>query len=220
MERNPSAYASTLEAIDDFDQLARVVQGCTQCALRSGCRNVVFGDGNPHADLMCIGEGPGGDEDRVGRPFVGRAGQLLDRILASCGFSRDRHVYIANIVKCRPPGNRTPTPQERAACRPNLAAQIRLVRPRIVVLLGAAALQGMIDENARITRLRGQWIERDGIHWMPTYHPAALLRNPAWKAPCWEDFKRVIDKYRELIDPRHDTPHHPIQPSPQRSAQG
>ncbi|HEY8393465.1 MAG TPA: uracil-DNA glycosylase [Thermaerobacter sp.] len=212
--------------IDDMDTLERVVKGCTRCRLRAGCRGVVFGDGNPRARVMLIGEGPGADEDRLGRPFVGRAGQLLDRILAACGFERQRHVYIANIVKCRPPGNRTPTPDERAACLPNLRAQMRLVNPVIVVLLGSTALQALIDPAARITRARGRWIQRDGVWYMPTYHPAALLRNPSLKREAWHDFKLVIDKYRELVDPNHYTPHHPpaatreaaaaADPSPQR----
>ncbi|PZN09388.1 MAG: uracil-DNA glycosylase [Bacillota bacterium] len=195
--------------IDDMATLERVVKGCTRCRLRAGCRGVVFGDGNPRARVMLIGEGPGADEDRLGRPFVGRAGQLLDRILAACGFERQRHVYIANIVKCRPPGNRTPTPDERAACLPNLRAQMRLVNPVIVVLLGSTALQALIDPAARITRARGRWIEKDGVWYMPTYHPAALLRNPSLKREAWHDFKLVIDKYRELVDPDHYSPHHP-----------
>lgn len=195
---------------DSFEELARRVRSCRRCGLREGCRGVVFGDGNPAAKLMLIGEGPGADEDRIGRPFVGRAGQLLDRILAACGFERQRHVYIANIVKCRPPGNRTPTPAEREACLPHLEAQIRFIQPKIIVLLGATALQGMLDPSARLSDYRGRWVERDGIFYMTTYHPAALLRNPSWKAPCWEDFKRVIDKYRELIDPFHESKHYPI----------
>ena len=157
---------------------------------------------------MLVGEGPGEQEDIQGRPFVGRAGQLLDRILAASGWPREA-VYIANVVKCRPPGNRIPTPEEREACLPNLRAQMRLIQPKIIVLLGATALQALIDPAARITRLRGQWVERAGVWYMPTYHPAALLRNEGLKKDAWDDWKRVIDKYRELIDPRHHTPHHP-----------
>lgn len=195
--------------VEDMEALEPLVRACARCGLRAGCTQVVFGDGNPRAKLMLIGEGPGGDEDRIGRPFVGRAGQLLDRILAACGFSRERHVYIANIVKCRPPGNRAPTEDERAACLPHLRAQLRIVNPPLVVLLGATALQALIDPKARITRMRGQWIEREGRLYMPTYHPAALLRNPSLKRDVWEDFKGVIDRYRELVDPEHDTPHYP-----------
>lgn len=200
----------SLDQIHDLEQLRTEVIGCQSCGLRAGCRGVVFGEGQPTARLVLCGEGPGADEDRLGRPFVGAAGQLLDKILAASGFERFTHTYILNVVKCRPPGNRTPTDEERAACLPNLKAQLRLIRPQIVVLLGATALQTVIDPQARITRLRGQWIQRDGVWYMPTYHPAALLRNPDYKKDVWRDFKLVIDKYRELVDPLHDTPHHPI----------
>ncbi|MFB5085304.1 uracil-DNA glycosylase, partial [Symbiobacterium thermophilum] len=122
-------------------------------------------------------------------------------------FDRKRNCYIANIVKCRPPGNRAPEPAERQACWPYLRAQIRLVRPKIIVLLGATALQGIIDPSARITRMRGQWIEREGIHFMPTYHPAALLRDPSKKKDVWNDMKQVIARYRELVDPNHYSPY-------------
>ncbi|MFZ5823295.1 MAG: uracil-DNA glycosylase [Bacillota bacterium] len=196
-----------LDSLPDLASLARAVQGCSACALRAGCSQVVFGEGVPTAKLMCIGEGPGADEDRLGRPFVGKAGQLLDRILEVSGFDRTRNCYIANVVKCRPPGNRTPTPEEREACWPNLRAQIRLIQPKIVVLLGATAVQKLIDPEARITRLRGQWIEREEILFMPTYHPAALLRDPSRKKEVWEDMKAVIRKYRELVDPSHHSPY-------------
>ncbi|MCG0239932.1 MAG: uracil-DNA glycosylase [Firmicutes bacterium] len=192
-----------LDRYTDLESLAQVVRQCRNCPLRNGASGVVFGEGSPTAKLMFIGEGPGADEDRLGRPFVGKAGQLLDRILAAAGFDRFKHVYIANVVKCRPPGNRIPEPQERLACWPNLRAQIRILRPRIVVLLGATALQTLIDPNARITRMRGQWIEKEGIWFMPTYHPAALLRDPSKKKPVWEDIKEVVRKYRELVDPNH-----------------
>jgi len=158
---------------------------------------------------MIIGEGPGADEDRIGRPFVGRAGQLLDRILAACGFTRERHVYIANVVKGRPPNNRAPTEEEREACLPHLRAQARILDPAIVVLLGATAVQALIDPAARISQVRGRWLSWEGRPCMATYHPAALLRNPALKKPVWEDFKRVVDRYREQVDPAHDAPHYP-----------
>lgn len=195
--------------VDDMDTLARLVKECRLCGLRQGCTQVVFGDGNPRARLMLIGEGPGADEDRLGRPFVGRAGQLLDRILEASGFSRKENVYIANIVKCRPPGNRAPTEEERQACLPHLKAQIRLVNPRIIVLLGSTAVQALVDPAGRISRMRGQWFQLGPYCCMPTYHPAALLRNPALKRDVWEDFKRVIDRYRELVDPQHYSPHYP-----------
>jgi len=191
-----------LDSCANLDQLAGVVKACNRCKLRAGCTQVVFGDGVP-SPLMLIGEGPGADEDRLGRPFVGKAGQLLDRILEVSGFDRARNCYIANVVKCRPPGNRIPEPVERLACWPNLRAQIRIIRPKIVVLLGATALQALVHPQARITRSRGQWVEKEGIWFMPTYHPAALLRDPNLKKPCWEDFKNVVRKYRELVDPNH-----------------
>lgn len=191
----------------NLEDLARRVRGCSRCPLRQGASRVVFGEGNPQARLVLCGEGPGADEDRLGRPFVGRAGQLLDKILAACGFERFTHVYILNTVKCRPPGNRIPTPQERQACRPNLDAQLRILKPQILVLLGATALQEILGADRRITRDRGKWVQMGGVWIMPTYHPAALLRNPALKRDTWEDFKQVVYKYRELIDPQHYSPH-------------
>lgn len=197
-----------LDPIKDLEALCDAVSQCQACCLRAGCNGVVFGEGNPAARLVLCGEGPGAEEDRLLRPFVGAAGQLLDRILAACGWERFQHVYILNVVKCRPPGNRIPTPEERDACRPNLAAQLRILQPKIVVLMGATALQGLIDPDARITRMRGSWLQRDGVWYMPTYHPAALLRDPSKKKEAWHDFKLVIDKYRELVDASHVSPHY------------
>lgn len=196
-----------LSHIADLATLEEKVKTCHRCGLRSGCRGVVFGEGNPKAKLVLCGEGPGEDEDRLGRPFVGRAGQLLDKILAACGFERFTHVYILNAIKCRPPGNRIPTEEERAACWPNLEAQLRILQPKIIVLLGATALQVLLDPRGRITRDRGRWVEKNGVWFMPTYHPAALLRNPNLKRDAWEDFKQVVAKYRELIDPGHVAPY-------------
>jgi len=196
-----------LEGYDNLDELEKKVKQCFRCGLRSGCRNVVFGEGNPGARLVLCGEGPGADEDLLGRPFVGRAGQLLDKILEACGFERFTHVYILNVVKCRPPGNRTPSEQEIAACCPNLRAQLRILAPKILVLLGAAALQAVLDPKGKITRERGKWVQKDGLLVMPTFHPAALLRNPSLKRSCWEDFQKIVAKYRELIDPEHYSPH-------------
>ncbi len=198
----------TLDAITNLDELKQTVAGCQSCGLRAGCRGVVFGEGSPTAKLVLCGEGPGQEEDRLLRPFVGAAGQLLDKILEVSGFDRFTHTYILNVVKCRPPGNRTPTEEERAACLPNLQAQLRILQPKIIVLMGATALQTLIDPQARITRMRGQWIQRGGVWYMPTYHPAALLRNPELKKDAWHDFKLVIDKYRELIDADHHSPHY------------
>ncbi|PKM82473.1 MAG: uracil-DNA glycosylase [Firmicutes bacterium HGW-Firmicutes-14] len=181
-----------------LEDLSVMAAGCRKCGLRNGCSGVVFGKGSPRAGLMFIGEGPGAEEDRQGLPFVGAAGQLLDRIMAAAGFNLN-HVYIANIVKCRPPGNRVPAREEAWACRPWLVRQIELINPAIIVLLGSVALQNMIDPDARITRMRGQWIEKSGIEFMPTYHPAALLRDETKKRPVWEDIKRVRDRYHQLF---------------------
>lgn len=186
-----------------IQQLNDQVQDCCRCQLRAGCSRVVFGEGSLNGGLMVIGEGPGQDEDRLGRPFVGRAGQLLDKILASGGFSRQDQVYVGNIVKCRPPGNRVPLPEERAACMPYLKEQIAIVDPKIIILLGATALQGLIDPQAKIGTSRGKWLQWEGRWVMPTYHPAALLRNPGLKPVVWEDMKQVVGKYRELVKPEH-----------------
>ena len=188
-----------IERCRTLDELAELARGCCRCGLRAGCSGVVFGKGNPEAKLMFIGEGPGAEEDRQGLPFVGKAGQLLDRIVAAAGFGPE-HVYIANIVKCRPPGNRVPVREEADACRPWLVRQIELINPAIIILLGSVALQNMVDHNSRITRDRGQWIKKEGIEFMPTYHPAALLRDETKKRPVWEDIKKVRDRYHQLFD--------------------
>lgn len=183
--------------ITDYHALQSLAAGCQKCGLRSTCRQVVFGDGNIAADIVFIGEGPGKDEDERGIPFVGRAGQLLDKILEAAELVRSE-VYITNVVKCRPPGNRLPHPDEVAQCRNYLEAQIRIINPRIVVCLGAAACQAVIDSKARIGSIRGQWFMRNGLKIMATYHPAALLRNPAYKRPTWEDFKLIRDEYTKI----------------------
>ena len=194
--------------MDEFETLKQEVLGCQKCVLQKERHNVVFGEGYREAKLMCIGEGPGYYEDMQGRPFVGASGQLLDKILEVSGFSRQRDTFIANIVKCRPPENRAPLPEERATCLPYLLKQIELINPSIIVLLGATALQGLIDPEARITRVRGSWLRWQNRWVMPTYHPSALLRTPSLKREAWEDFKKVIDKYREVVDPQHYSAHH------------
>jgi len=186
-----------------MDTLARQAESCDLCQLFRHREQVVFGEGVIGKGLMVIGEGPGHEEDISGRPFVGRAGKLLDAILESAGFTRKANIYVANIVKCRPPGNRTPLPEEKDACLPYLMKQIQIVDPKIIILLGATALQGLIDPKAKIGACRGKWIELESRYYMPTYHPAALLRNPKYKEDVWEDIKQVIDKYRELVDPGH-----------------
>ena len=187
----------------EFEILRKEIISCHKCQLAKGRTNVVFGEGPFDAKIMCVGEGPGRDEDLKGRPFVGRSGQLLDKILGVCGFSRSENVFIGNIVKCRPPENRAPFPEERAACLPFLLKQIEVIQPKIVILLGATALNGLVDPKLKITKVRGNWIEWNGRLAMPTFHPAALLRNPNLKKDSWEDFKKVVEKYRELVDPNH-----------------
>lgn len=186
-----------LAACLTLDDLAAVARDCRRCPLREGARQVVFGEGDPHARLMLVGEGPGATEDELGRPFVGKAGELLDRILAAAGFRRDE-VYITNVVMCRPPGNRVPTEREMAACLPYLHAKIGLIRPRILVCLGSTAARALIDPQARITQVRGRWFEREGVAVTATYHPAALLRDVTKKRPAWEDFQAIRDRYRAL----------------------
>jgi len=179
----------------DLAALGEVAAGCTRCRLAEGRTKVVFGAGNPAAELMFVGEGPGADEDRQGLPFVGAAGELLTRIIQAIEMTREE-VYIANVVKCRPPGNRDPQPDEIAACRGYLEKQIGLVRPRVLVALGKVAAQALLGNDSPIGRIRGQWFQVQGIQTMVTYHPAALLRNPALKRPTWEDLQQVRDFLR------------------------
>ncbi|MCD4833180.1 MAG: uracil-DNA glycosylase [Bacteroidales bacterium] len=189
--------------MDDFELLKQEVNQCTKCALSTTRTNVVFGEGSQNAGIMLIGEGPGYYEDQQGRPFVGKSGQLLDKILDVCGFTRKEHVFIGNIVKCRPPNNRDPLPEERESCLPYLYKQIEMIEPKIIILLGATALKGLIDPNAKITKVRGEWLNWNDRLVMPTFHPSALLRNEKLKQPVWEDFKKVVAKYRELINKEH-----------------
>lgn len=184
--------------------LTEEIEHCQKCRLCAGRTHPVPGEGSPHARLMFIGEGPGRDEDLSGRPFVGRAGQLLDKMITAIGLSREE-VYIANVVKCRPPQNRAPEADETAACMPYLRAQVGLIRPQVIVLLGSSALGAILGPEHRITRERGAWIERKGVWFMPTFHPAALLRDESKKRPVWEDLKKVRDKLRELEanEPNH-----------------
>ena len=177
--------------------LTEEITRCQKCRLCAGRTYPVPGEGNPHARLMFIGEGPGRDEDQTGRPFVGRAGQLLDKMIGAIGLSREE-VFIANVVKCRPPQNRAPEADEVAACMPYLRAQVGLIRPQVIVLLGSSALGAILGPDHRITRERGAWIERKGVWFMPTFHPAALLRDESKKRPVWEDLKKVRDKLQEL----------------------
>ena len=176
--------------------LAVEAAGCTRCRLASTRRKVVFGSGDPAARLMVVGEGPGAEEDRQGLPFVGPAGELLTKILAAIGLGRDQ-VYIANIVKCRPPGNREPQADEVAACRDYLEGQIAAIRPAVLVCFGRVAAQVLLGTDSPIGRMRGQWHSVRGVPTMVTYHPAALLRNAEYKRPTWEDMQKVRDRLLE-----------------------
>ncbi len=170
---------------------------CTKCELYKTRKNTVFGEGSTSAKIMLIGEGPGRDEDELGRPFVGRAGQLLDRMLNSIGLSRN-DVYIANILKCRPPGNRDPLPHESTACMDYLRNQVALIKPKILVCLGRVPAGYILGQDVRISRDRGVWRESKGFYIMPTYHPAALLRNESLKKESWADLLSIKAKYDEL----------------------
>ena len=170
----------------DWDELRTCVTECTRCALAESRTNTVFGVGNPDADWMIIGEAPGAEEDRRGEPFVGRAGKLLDQMLLAIGQSREK-VFIANILKCRPPNNRDPKPDEAAACRDYLEQQIALVQPKIVLAVGRIAAQNLIGSDEPVGRMRGRPHELDGIPLVVTYHPAYLLRSPSQKSKSWND---------------------------------
>jgi len=171
---------------------------CRRCKLHTGRTNIVFGVGNPDARLMFVGEGPGADEDEQGEPFVGRAGQLLTQIVKAMGLARE-DVYIANVVKCRPPGNRNPEPDEIEACSPFLQAQIASIRPTVIVALGKFAAQTLLQTETPISRLRGQFHDLGGVAVMPTFHPSYLLRNPAAKREVWEDMKLVMKRLDEPV---------------------
>jgi DNA polymerase len=164
---------------------------CSRCKLGPTRTTLVFGVGSPAAELMFVGEGPGEDEDRQGEPFVGRAGQLLTKMIEAMGYRRDE-VYIANVVKCRPPGNRNPEPDEIEACEPFLRGQIEAIRPKVVVALGKFAAQTLLRDTSPISRLRGRWYQYEGVRLMPTFHPAYLLRSPQEKARAWEDLQLVM----------------------------
>ena len=180
-----------------WELFERQVESCAMCPLHNGIHHKVPGQGDRTAPLMLIGEGPGEREDLEGLAFVGAAGQLLTRMLAAIDLPRDR-VYICNIVKCRPPFNRNPEPEEMAACMLHLRMQVALVRPRVIVLLGGTAAKATLDPNLHITRARGQWTERKGIWMMPTYHPSFLLRDESRKHEAWEDMQSLRRKLTEL----------------------
>jgi DNA polymerase len=188
-EKEEWEKAPTLKKLEDL------ICNCTECKLHEGRNKFVFGSGNPDADVIVIGEGPGAEEDKQGLPFVGRAGQLLTDVLKAINFRRDE-VYIANVVKCRPPGNRTPLPDEMDTCLPYLKKQIALIKPMAILCLGLTAARALLKKRDSLTNMRGKVFEFENAKVMVTYHTAALLRNPHWKRGCWED----VQKFRKLFD--------------------
>lgn len=181
---------------DNWEELEQSIINCNKCKLCQNRINIVFGEGNKNAKVMMIGEGPGADEDKGGIPFVGKAGQLMNKALIGLGIDREE-LYIANIVKCRPPSNRVPEQEEAEACLNYLRNQVILVKPKIIVLLGSTALKNILGKEYSITASRGKWIEKKGIWYMPTWHPAALLRDENKKIEFWNDLKDVKKKMEE-----------------------
>jgi uracil-DNA glycosylase len=188
-------FLEDFQKAESLDELNSKICNCQNCALGKTRTKFVFGVGNPNADAMLIGEAPGHDEDLQGEPFVGRAGKLLNDILKAVNFKRE-DVYIANILKCRPPNNRDPLPVEMETCIPYLHKQIDLIQPKIILCLGRVAANGLLDKKLSLGQLRENNYDFNGIRVMATYHPAALLRNPNWKRGCWED----VQKFRKLYD--------------------
>jgi DNA polymerase len=184
---------------DPLALLARTAADCALCRLSETRRTVVFGEGNPHADVMFIGEGPGAEEDRTGRPFVGQAGQLLERMLFAIGLRRDQ-VYITNIVKCRPPGNRDPKDDEVVPCAPYLDRQIELISPKVLVALGKPASHRLTGTKKPISALRGRWLSYRGVPLMPLFHPAYMLRTPSAKREAWADLKKIRQRLDSIGD--------------------
>jgi uracil-DNA glycosylase len=177
---------------ETLDDVRADLGDCRRCKLAGGRTNLVYGVGDPHARLVFVGEGPGADEDAKGEPFVGRAGQLLTEIITKGMKLQRQDVYICNVVKCRPPGNRNPEPDEVAACEPFLVRQLRAIGPEVIVALGKFAAQTLLRSKTPITQLRGRWFDYQGIMLMPTFHPAYLLRNPGDKRLVWEDIQKVM----------------------------
>ncbi len=196
-----SCEKTTPSGILTLTDVRKELGDCRRCKLHRTRRTIVFGEGNEKASLMLIGEGPGYDEDVQGRPFVGKAGQLLTKILQSINLPREE-VYITNIIKCRPPQNRNPGPDEIQSCNPFLVKQITVVQPKIICALGSFSAQTLLKTDTKITALRGKLYDLEGIRVVPTYHPAFLLRNPERKREVWEDMKRIA----ELMQTRQETP--------------
>jgi uracil-DNA glycosylase family 4 len=189
----PELQLAQPDGQEDLAAIAAELVGCARCKLSRGRKNIVFGAGNPKAQLMFIGEGPGEQEDSAGEPFVGAGGQLLTKMIIAMGLSRDE-VYIANVVKCRPPLDRNPESDEIAQCSPFLERQINTVNPKVVVLLGTFAAQTILNTDEKISRLRGQLIEKGGKKFIATYHPAYLLRNPGEKKAVWSDLQMAMEE--------------------------
>lgn len=181
-----------------LDELEKECKNCRKCPLCEGRTNLVFGEGKKDADIMLIGEGPGENEDLQGRPFVGRSGQLLDNFLAAVDLSREKNVYIANMVKCRPPKNRDPKPEEQDTCIAWLREQFKIIRPKIIVCVGRISAQKLISPDFRVTKEHGVFIEKNGVLMMGTFHPAAILRNPNNKELAFQDWLALRNKIREL----------------------
>ena len=175
---------------DNWDDLKKSIAECKKCRLCTNRTNIVLGEGNINAKIMFIGEGPGADEDKQGVPFVGKAGQLMNKAFQALGINREE-IYIANIVKCRPPSNRVPEEDEAQACLNYLRNQVVLIKPEIIVLLGSTALKNILGKEYGITAVRGKWMEKNGIKYMPTWHPAALLRDENKKIEYWQDLKEL-----------------------------
>ena len=181
---------------EKLEEIEEVVKKCNKCELCSNRTKTVFGEGDSEADIMFIGEGPGADEDLEGEPFVGKAGKLMNQAFLGIGISRER-IYIANIVKCRPPNNRTPVKEAANACLDYLRNQVMIIKPKVIVLLGNTALKNILGEEYSITATRGKWIDKKGIKYMPTYHPAALLRDESKKIDFWNDLELVKKEAEE-----------------------
>lgn len=182
---------------NNIEELEQEIQGCKKCKLCNNRNNIVLGSGNPNAEIMFIGEGPGADEDIQGKPFVGKAGKLMNMALQGLDIKREE-LYIANIVKCRPPSNRNPEQDEIKACLDYLRNQVMIVKPKIIVLLGSVALKSILGKEYNITASRGKWVEKKDIWYMPTFHPAALLRDDTKKIDFWNDLKLVKEKMKEI----------------------
>jgi DNA polymerase len=182
-----------------ISELESKINTCKKCPLGNLRTKFVFGEGNPNADIMLIGEAPGAEEDKTGKPFVGRAGQLLTKILEAIKIKREE-VFIANILKCRPPDNRTPNQDEISSCIPYLKKQIELIKPKVILCLGVTAANGLLNTKSSMVRLRGNVYEFHGVKLMVTYHPAALLRNPNWKKETWEDVQQFYKLYQEILN--------------------